>query len=63
MCFFQIKEKQQRIEMILESKKIQFERVDVAASEEDKLKMREIVGDDKALPPRICKGEQYLGVQ
>jgi len=57
----EIKEKQQRIEMILESKKIPFERVDVAASEDDKLKMREIVGDEKALPPRICKGQLYLG--
>lgn len=46
---------------VLESKKIPFEKVDIAASEESKYRMRELCGDPKALPPKIFKGERYLG--
>ena len=48
--------------MILDGKKIKYEEVDVAADSEAKDKMREIIGDDKALPPKIFKGDTYCGV-
>ena len=48
--------------MILESKGINFEIVDIAASAEDKEKMRELVGDSTALPPQIVNDGAYCGV-
>lgn len=48
--------------MILSAKKIDFEKIDVAASEDDKAKMRAGVGDPKALPPQLFNGDQYCGV-
>lgn len=48
--------------MILDSKHISYEAVDVAQDEEAKLSMRRIVNDSKALPPQICKGDIYCGV-
>ena len=48
--------------MILDSKKIEYEKHDVSASEEIKKKMRKIAGNDKALPPQLCNGDTYCGV-
>ena len=48
--------------MILSGKKIAFEKVDVAASEDAKKKMRDIAGNQTALPPQLCNGDQYCGV-
>ena len=48
--------------MVLESKKIDFTKVDIATSEDAKHKMREICGDPKALPPQLARGDTYLGV-
>lgn len=48
--------------MILSSKKIEFEQIDISASEEAKKKMRDLIGDPKALPPQIFNGDQYCGV-
>ena len=48
--------------MILESKKIPFQSVDIAVQSEEKDKMREIVGNPKALPPQVCNGNNYCGV-
>ena len=48
--------------MVLGSKKIPYEKIDIAASDEDKAKMREVVGDPKALPPQLCNDDQYCGV-
>ena len=48
--------------MVLSSKKIEFEVVDITSSTDVKDKMRKIVGDPKALPPQICNGDQYCGV-
>ena len=53
---------QQRIQFILESKKIIAEYVDIAASQEAKEKMRQLMGDPKAIPPQIFNGDQYCGV-
>lgn len=48
--------------MILDSKSICYEAVDVTQDEEAKLAMRRIANDSKALPPQICKGDIYCGV-
>lgn len=62
-CFiFQLKKNQERIFMILDSKHIPYEAVDVAQDEEAKLSMRRLANDSKALPPQICKGDSYCGV-
>ena len=60
--WLQIKKNQQKMFMILDGKKIQYEQIDVAASEEAKKKMRELIGDPKALPPQIFNGDTYCGV-
>lgn len=48
--------------MILDSKKISYRKLDIAADEKLKEKMREIIGDPKALPPQLCNGDKYCGV-
>ena len=48
--------------MILEAKKIEFEKLDIAASEDLKKKMRDLIGDPKALPPQLFNDDQYCGV-
>lgn len=53
--------------MILESKfkqggPVTLEYVDVAASEADKKKMRDLSGNPKALPPQFFNGDTYCGV-
>ena len=48
--------------MILTSKKINFDYIDVAASEEAKAKMRELMGDANGLPPQIFNEDVYCGV-
>ena len=58
----QIKKHQQKIEMILDSKMIPYEKKDISANGDDKAKMRAIVGDEKALPPQLCNGDTYCGV-
>ena len=58
----QIKKNQQRIEMTLEGKKIPYKKLDIAADESLKTKMREIAGNPKALPPQLANGDQYCGV-
>ncbi|XP_061560070.1 SH3 domain-binding glutamic acid-rich-like protein 3 isoform X1 [Phycodurus eques] len=52
---------QLRIFMVLESKKIPFERVDIAQNPADKDLMRKIAGNPSALPPQICNGDTYCG--
>ena len=48
--------------MILGGKKIPFNKIDVAADESAKQKMRDLIGDPKALPPQLFNGDTYLGV-
>ncbi|RDD39194.1 SH3 domain-binding glutamic acid-rich-like protein 3 [Trichoplax sp. H2] len=57
----QMKKAQQQIEMILDSKKIQYEKIDIATSEDMKKKMREMSGDPKALPPQLFNNSTYCG--
>eukprot|EP00794_Sanderia_malayensis_P000286 gene286-912_t len=57
----EIKKQQQRIDMVLESKKIPFIAIDIAASDEEKQKMRELAGNPSALPPQLCNGNEYCG--
>jgi len=57
----EIKGQQQRIFNVLDSKKIDYESVDISLNEEDKLQMREICNDSKALPPQFARGKDHLG--
>lgn len=50
------------MEHVLSVKHIPFHIVDIATNEEHKLRMRELCGDPTALPPKIFKGNTYLGV-
>ena len=58
----QVKHRQQHIKMLLESKKIPFEEVDISCSHDLLDKMREIAGNPKCLPPQIARGDEYIGV-
>lgn len=55
------KKHQQKIVMIMDSKRIDYDKVDIAANETSKTKMREVMGDPKGLPPQLTKGDQHLG--
>ena len=57
-----MKKKQCRILNVLQSKGFDCEEVDIASSTSNKEKMRRICKYQTALPPQICKGEEYLGV-
>ena len=59
----QIKKHQQKIEMILDSKKIEYEKLDVAADETLKTRMRELSGNPTAIPPQLFNDDQYCGVR
>ena len=48
--------------MTLDAKKIPYEKVDIAADEEAKKKMRDLIGDPKALPPQLFNDDTYCGV-
>lgn len=47
--------------MILDAKKIAYNKLDISADETLKKDMREIAGDPKALPPQLANGKQYCG--
>ncbi|XP_065175254.1 SH3 domain-binding glutamic acid-rich-like protein 3 [Sycon ciliatum] len=57
----EIKKHQQKIEMILDSKKIEYKKIDIAADPNAKDRMRELMGDAKALPPQLFNGDTYCG--
>jgi len=57
----EIKKKQQKIQDVLESKKIEFTRIDISADSAHRVEMREIVGNEKALPPQLVSGTSYCG--
>lgn len=48
--------------MILDSKRVDYNKVDIAGNDEAKQKMREVMGDPKGLPPQLIKGNTHLGV-
>ena len=48
--------------MILDSKKIEYKKIDVAADEDAKKRMRELSGNPKAIPPQLFNDGQYCGV-
>ena len=58
-----MKKEQQRIEMVLTGKKIEFDKVDISLVEGAKEKMRELMQDPTGLPPQLCKGDTHLGVR
>ncbi|KAJ8275270.1 hypothetical protein COCON_G00098950 [Conger conger] len=57
----QTKNNQTKIIQLLESKKIQFETVDISQSTDLRTDMREKCGNPKALPPQIFNGDAYCG--
>ena len=57
----EIKKQQERIQNVLDSKKIGYNKIDIAASEADKAKMRQVAGDEKALAPQLANGDKYCG--
>ena len=48
--------------MILDSKRIDYDKVDIAGNDAAKQKMRDLMGNQTGLPPRLTKGETDLGV-
>ncbi|KAK3747265.1 hypothetical protein QZH41_009619, partial [Actinostola sp. cb2023] len=56
-----IKKHQQKIFLILDSMKINYNKLDVATDSDLVGKMREIIDNEKALPPQICNGDTYCG--
>ena len=46
-----------------EYKGTKVEYIDVASSDDDKKRMRDLSGDPKALPPQIFNGDTYCGVR
>lgn len=57
----ELKKRQQKIMMILDSKKIDYDKVDIAGNDAAKQKMRDLMGNQTGLPPRLTKGETDLG--
>ncbi|KAL6096027.1 uncharacterized protein ACO6RY_09813 [Pungitius sinensis] len=57
----EIKKTQQKIFDILNSKKINYDTLDIAQEAKDKDLMRKLAGDPAALPPQICNGNIYCG--
>ena len=49
--------------MILDSKNISYEAVDISVDQGAKQEMRDKVGDPKALPPQLCNDDVYCGVR
>ena len=47
--------------MILDSKKIEYEYIDISSDDDAKTKMKEICGQN-AVVPQIVKGDIYIGV-
>lgn len=60
--FMQLNGQQSKIDMVLTAKKIEFEKRDIASSEENKKKMRDLIGDQKAIAPQLFNDDQYCGV-
>ena len=56
----ELKKQQQKIKMVLDGKKIDYEEADIATFPDLKTKMRELAGEG-SMPPQIAKGDQYLG--
>lgn len=57
----ELKKKQQRIEMLMQGAGIPYEQVDVSVIAGAKDKMREMMGDPKALVPQLFHEEESLG--
>ncbi|XP_072019041.1 SH3 domain-binding glutamic acid-rich-like protein 3 [Amphiura filiformis] len=57
----EVRKQQQKIELVLDSKKIPYQTIDIAQSDDFKAKMREIAGNPKALPPQLTNDDRYCG--
>ncbi|XP_067658109.1 SH3 domain-binding glutamic acid-rich-like protein 3 isoform X1 [Haliotis asinina] len=52
---------QKNIEQVLEAKRVNFIKIDIASNSESKDEMRTIMGDEHGLAPQICNGNVYCG--
>ncbi|XP_046360037.1 SH3 domain-binding glutamic acid-rich-like protein 3 [Haliotis rufescens] len=52
---------QNKIEQVLEAKKVSFIKIDIASNPDYKDEMRAIMGDERGLAPQICNGNEYCG--
>ncbi|XP_060908221.1 SH3 domain-binding glutamic acid-rich-like protein 3 [Labrus mixtus] len=56
-----MRKNQDRIFSVLDSKSIEYEKVDITQGSDAKDLMREKAGDPTALAPQICNGGNYCG--
>ena len=63
ICLFQIKTKQQQAQLILNGKKIPFEKIDISEDKDLRTRMRELCENPTALPPQLFYRDYYLGVR
>ncbi|CAJ1078190.1 SH3 domain-binding glutamic acid-rich-like protein 3 [Xyrichtys novacula] len=52
---------QDKIFMVLDSKKIEYEKVDITVGSDNKDLMRSVAGNPSALAPQISNGDIYCG--
>ncbi|XP_031568536.1 SH3 domain-binding glutamic acid-rich-like protein 3 [Actinia tenebrosa] len=57
----EIKKQQIKIQQVLDGKKIPYTILDISSDADLRTKMRELMDDEKALPPQIFNGDQYCG--
>ncbi|OCT94443.1 hypothetical protein XELAEV_18012114mg [Xenopus laevis] len=57
----EIKSKQNEIMLILDSKCIKYERVDISVDNNIRTEMREKCGNPTAIPPQIFNDDQFCG--
>ncbi|NP_001084606.1 SH3 domain binding glutamate-rich protein like 3 S homeolog [Xenopus laevis] len=57
----EIKSKQSELMRILDSKCIEYERVDISVDDSVRTEMREKCGNPKAIPPQIFSNDLYCG--
>ncbi|XP_068609999.1 SH3 domain-binding glutamic acid-rich-like protein 3 [Brachionichthys hirsutus] len=60
-CDIMTKKRQSHIFLVLDSKKVKYERLDVCSDPDMKIKMRELAENPNALPPQIVNGSDYCG--
>nr|XP_020494542.1 SH3 domain-binding glutamic acid-rich-like protein 3 isoform X1 [Labrus bergylta] len=56
-----MRKNQERIFSVLDSKSIEYEKVDITQGSDAKDLMRKKAGDPTALAPQICNGDNYCG--
>uniref|UniRef100_UPI00358F2704 SH3 domain-binding glutamic acid-rich-like protein 3 n=1 Tax=Myxine glutinosa TaxID=7769 RepID=UPI00358F2704 len=57
----EVRKQQNHIQSILETLKVEFELIDVMASEEAKIKMRSLSNNPEAVPPQLFNEDYFCG--